>query len=357
MFGNTYNSSTGVYHSFCRKYLTNGAFNATFETNAFPLFNAFTAQLANVHDVLELSSGKLLVSYSHYNGSGPSGLYTSYDNKIIRLNADGTLDNSFNVVTLNEPATDIEYFMGTNILVAGIFSTVNGVSTSKLFKMNENGIIDATFTHNLSSLINKAKIVVRPDNSIVYADGTTITTLNSSGVVQTIESVDITYNCIYHSELNMTVVAGAGNNSGFKRITNTNSVDSGFNIGTGPNTNIRDLAKTSTNNYIIVGQFTSYNGTPVNKIARIIGNTTLSSNHFEQNNFSLYPNPVENQFTISSNNKEEIKTIEIYNLQGQLVKTESNLNIISTENLTPGFYLAKLTSYDGKEANLKFLKK
>jgi len=84
---------------------------------------------------------------------------------------------------------------------------------------------------------------------------------------------------------------------------------------------------------------------------------TLSSNHFEQNNFSLYPNPVENQFTISSNNNEEIKTIEIYNLQGQLVKTELNSNTTTTENLTPGFYLAKLTSYDGKEANLKFLKK
>lgn len=84
---------------------------------------------------------------------------------------------------------------------------------------------------------------------------------------------------------------------------------------------------------------------------------TLSSNHFEQNNFSLYPNPVENQFTISSNNNEEIKTIEIYNIQGQLVKTELNSNTTATENLTPGFYLAKLTSYDGKEANIKFLKK
>lgn len=84
---------------------------------------------------------------------------------------------------------------------------------------------------------------------------------------------------------------------------------------------------------------------------------TLSSNTFAQNTFTLYPNPVENQFTISSNNNEEIKTIKIYNIQGQLVKTELNSNTTTTENLTPGFYLAKLTSYDGKEANIKFLKK
>ncbi len=84
---------------------------------------------------------------------------------------------------------------------------------------------------------------------------------------------------------------------------------------------------------------------------------TLSSNTFAQNTFALYPNPVENQFTISSSTNEEIKTIEIYNIQGQLVKTVSNTNSTTTETLTSGFYLAKLTSYDGKEANIKFLKK
>lgn len=68
----------------------------------------------------------------------------------------------------------------------------------------------------------------------------------------------------------------------------------------------------------------------------------------------IYPNPAVNQFTIEvSNSKVLIKTINIYNIQGKLIKTISENNkstiTVSTENMTKGFYLTELISVTGSK--------
>ena len=68
----------------------------------------------------------------------------------------------------------------------------------------------------------------------------------------------------------------------------------------------------------------------------------------------IYPNPATNQFTIEiSNSQISIETINIYNLQGKLIKTiteniVSTMNI-STENMVKGFYLTELISENGSK--------
>ena len=78
----------------------------------------------------------------------------------------------------------------------------------------------------------------------------------------------------------------------------------------------------------------------------------LSTNDFTTlNNISIYPNPTSNgAFSISST--EQLKSITVYNVNGQIIQEIKNPNTVTTEtynvnNLSTGFYLVQLASENG----------
>ncbi len=69
----------------------------------------------------------------------------------------------------------------------------------------------------------------------------------------------------------------------------------------------------------------------------------------------FYPNPAQNEIFINGN---EIQRVSIYNLQGQLVLSEtigSNAQIVSTKNLKPGIYSIQLFDALGKVQNMQLI--
>lgn len=61
--------------------------------------------------------------------------------------------------------------------------------------------------------------------------------------------------------------------------------------------------------------------------------------------FNIFPNPVENRISISTENNEPIDVINIYNQLGQQVLQENNVvNAIDVSNLTKGIYIIELVS-------------
>jgi hypothetical protein len=76
--------------------------------------------------------------------------------------------------------------------------------------------------------------------------------------------------------------------------------------------------------------------------------STLSSESFEANKFSIFPNPVNNNLNIQSENR-DIQIIEIYNLNGKLVlQHKYNLNeAIDVSSLAKGLYLLKVQTEAG----------
>jgi hypothetical protein len=77
-------------------------------------------------------------------------------------------------------------------------------------------------------------------------------------------------------------------------------------------------------------------------------------------NYSIYPNPASNQFTIKQYNVLEDYELKLMNINGQLIKstqlksqTEQQINI---EGLTKGIYLYQLISSNGKIATGKLIK-
>lgn len=76
----------------------------------------------------------------------------------------------------------------------------------------------------------------------------------------------------------------------------------------------------------------------------------LDTENFDQSIFSVYPNPIKNTVTISSNF--EISQVLFFNAIGQLV-LRSNQKSIATEGLSSGIYFVNVYAEDGKMVGTK----
>ena len=83
-------------------------------------------------------------------------------------------------------------------------------------------------------------------------------------------------------------------------------------------------------------------------------NAILSSNDFNTKNLkaSIYPNPTRSSFTIDI--EKEIKSVEIYSIQGQRVMTANNKNI-NVANLSKGIYLVRVEDENNAIATQKLV--
>jgi len=90
------------------------------------------------------ADGKVLVGgvFTSYNG-------TAGQNNLIRLNADGTRDASFTTGTgFNTRVTTVAVQADGQVLAGGWFSSYNGVSQNRLIRLNADGTPDAAFNAN-----------------------------------------------------------------------------------------------------------------------------------------------------------------------------------------------------------------
>uniref|UniRef100_UPI004049BBD4 T9SS type A sorting domain-containing protein n=1 Tax=Flavobacterium sp. TaxID=239 RepID=UPI004049BBD4 len=91
------------------------------------------------------------------------------------------------------------------------------------------------------------------------------------------------------------------------------------------------------------------------EVANLFNYNTLLSQNFNQNNLevSLYPNPANNVLNIEMTN--EVKSIEIYNIQGQKVKA-ANQKQINVSDLASGMYMIRIQDTENAVSTKKFMK-
>jgi len=126
-----------------------------------------------VLDVAVQPDNKILVGgdFTTFNGSS-----TPY---LVRLNADGSYDTSFNIGTgLNNEiafANDLLVLPSGKILVGGTFTSYNGISVGGIARLNSDGSLDTSF--NSGSGFNSGSTVLalymEPDGSVLVAGGFT----------------------------------------------------------------------------------------------------------------------------------------------------------------------------------------
>jgi|694.fasta_scaffold00433_39 hypothetical protein len=208
----------------------------------------------NGESIIQQPDGKIIAT----------GFLTSYSgvskNRIVRLNVDGSIDNTFvmgsgfNGFYTAVPGIDS---LG-NIIVPGYFSTYNGVTTPiyGLAKLSSGGTMDMTFsatTGFAGAPTIPQGVLVNPDDSM-YVTGyfTSFSGISANHIIKL-------------------------QSNGYK--------DDSFNYGTGFNSYGEEAINTfrisgETSFYVVGtnyngGGFTMYNGTPVNRILKLMSDGTI----------------------------------------------------------------------------------
>jgi uncharacterized delta-60 repeat protein len=362
LVGGTFTSVSGSSTQRIVRLNTNGTKDNT--------FNIGTGFNSSVHSILVQSDGKILVggSFTTYSGStatylarlnvsgsldttftsGQSGVgsfnsaptalglqsdgkviaygnFTTYSgssvNRIVRLNTNGNIDNTFNVGTgfnsysFTTTGTDNDelIFIDSNnkIYVGGSFSSYSGSLINGLIRLNSDGTIDTAFNTSGSYGVNgfnSGSVVtsVRSSGSSVIATGNYIYTWKypatpglvnlstsgsliatpflTSGFKSTLSWLGAPWVSLRIKQTDgKTILAGyfvsynGLTRNALIRLNSDNSLDSTYNVGTGFNSVIENMKLLPSGETIAVGSFTVYNGSTRNRIVQLTNSGSINT--------------------------------------------------------------------------------
>ena len=246
------------------------------------------------------SDGKLLVG----------GLFTSYSsvtkNRIVRLNTDGSIDNSFSIGTgFTSNVNSIEIQTDGKILVGGYFSSYSGVSRNCIVRLNTDGSIDSSFVIGTGFTANSVfKINIQSDGKILVGGNFT----SYSGV-----------------SINRII-----------RLNTGGSIDSSFVVGTGFNSIVWDIEVQSDGKILVVGTFTTYSGSSRNRIIRLNSDGSIDSSFSIGSGFAgnVYASALQSDGKILAGGP-----FNSYNglSEGEIVRLNSDGSIDTNFNVGSGF--------------------
>jgi uncharacterized delta-60 repeat protein len=239
------------------------------------------------------SSGKIIVG----------NIFTSYNgipaNRIIRLNTDGTYDNTFVFGTgfTGGGVFSLGIQNDDKIFCIGGFTNYNGTPANRIVRLNANGTIDATFIYGTGFNLSVDDVEIQSDGKILFGgqftsyNGTPanrIIRLNSNGSVDPTFVYGTGFNALVTESLSIQsdgkILVGGDftsyNGTPANRVIRLNpngSVDNTFNSGTGFDGIVQRLAIQSNGKILVGGFFTSYNGTPANRIIRLNSNGSVDT--------------------------------------------------------------------------------
>ena len=245
-------------------------------------FNDFPSPYG-IFSVAIQSDGKILASgqFSTYNGS-PA-------NSIVRINSDGTLDNSFDPGTdINSSFNSIAIQSDGKIVVGGNCWSCNGTSINHILRLNGDGTMDVSFNPGTGFNNLVESLAIQSDGKIIVGGGFTsfngttrsyIARLNTNGSLDNSFDPGSGFNTIVHSVViqsdqkivtggEFTSFNGATRNS-IIRLNTDGTADNSFDIGSGFDARVLSLTIQSDGKVISGGDFSAYNGTTRNGIARI----------------------------------------------------------------------------------------
>lgn len=329
----------------------------------------------NVHKVLIQPDGKILIA-----GSGYSSWNTD---KIIRFNSDSTLDVSFSMTVFNGTVEAIMLQPDGKIILGGKFTTCNTLPAPHIIRLNPDGTIDTTFNtgtgfSNSSDYVNC--LALQQDGKIIaggylrnFNGNTTrkyLLRLDGDGTIDDSFNNGSGFSNGYPTSLTLDsegrILTGgifttySETTSQYLIRLNVNStVDSEFNVGSGFNVAPFTTVMSNDGKIIVVGGFSSYNGSIVKQIIRLQGNAVLATqNNDFINKLSICSNPVKDILQLRLDDFTFVKSYAIFDFSGKEVKFEKTVdfnNSILVTSLSKGLYILKVETNHGQIA-AKFIK-
>lgn len=334
----------------------NGSLDTEFATNLGAGFNN------TVNKIVLLANGKILVV----------GDFTAFNNNtdikyIARLNANGTLDETFNVAkkSFNASVTGVSVTSDGKIIVIGRFTNFDNQNVKLLVKLNEDGTLVQDFTiSNFSNGASLAALALQNDDIIAIGQfwsygGDNRSRNNILRLAATDRTVLPVHLLSFKANANATAVqltwvtANEVNNKGFDVESSSNG-KTWNKIGF---VSAKDQQGKTNYNFVDANPFKGDNYYRLKQIdlnGKFEYSNVALANFKLQNNLLVYPNPVLSQVTFKTNNLNYVgKQLAIYNSVGKKVATVSIAaaqTIIDLSTLNAGIYFIKLP--DGKTEKL-----
>ena len=265
-----------------------GAVDLTFDPGA-GADNAIYAMALQTDDKVVIGGG-----FSTFNGIGR--------NFIARLNANGTLDNTFDPGTgANGPIFAVAVQADGKVLIGGDFTTVNGTALTNLARLHANGSVDTSFITGSGANSTVRSLIVQTDGKILMAGSFTnyagstigrVARLHASGLLDSSFNTGGVGadNAVFYMSVqgdgkmllggDFTRYNGVSRNR-FARLNPEGTVDPTINIGTGANNFIAAIAVQTDDRILVAGGFTTFNGVPRNYLARMNGGVISGSGNLE----------------------------------------------------------------------------
>ena len=272
------------YNGTLVKYLTRldnqGVIDPTFNTGG----SGFGA---SVETMSLLPNGKIVVGGDFQSIDGIS------KNHIVRLNANGTIDSTFNIGTgFSGKVTTLSLQPDGKAIAGGAFASYNSLSANNIIRLNTDGSVDSTF--NFGNGFNQQVNAITLQHNGKMVIGGNFTTYNTTST-------------------NFLI-----------RINSDGSTDNSFSIGNGFNSNIFALAIQNDGNILAGGSFNQFENYHIHNLVRLYGDLITSVGTISSDEvFSISPNPASSSATIILTNPySEPILILLINLQGQIIQKQ-----------------------------------
>jgi uncharacterized delta-60 repeat protein len=225
LLAGTFTSFNGVNAQYIARLLPSGALDTS--------FNSGLAADGPIWAMTLDSQGRILIG----------GDFTSYNvtnrNHIARLNADGSLDATFDPGSGTDSTVKcIGVDSLGNVVVGGAFSYLNGTNWNRIGRLLPSGALDTNFNPGIGANDVVYCLAVQPNNTIYIGGGFT----------------SYNFNSVSH----------------LTRLAVNGSLDPLFNPGSGADDSIYSLSLQSDGKLLLGGAFTMFNGTRRMGVARLL---------------------------------------------------------------------------------------
>ncbi len=309
----------------------------------------------NIRTIDLQDDGKMVIggNLTYYNGFPNAAPF------IARINSDGTQDNSFDPGTgANSAIQDLAIQDDGKIVIVGDFSEFNGTPYGRVARLNNDGTVDGSFDSGSGTggiFPSVRSVNIQTDGKIVISGYFGSYDGNNIGQIARIESdgaFDASFdpgtpagNAIHKVEIlpsdDFIVVGsfysydGTSRNS-IARINSDGSLDTQFDPGNACNNTGEALAVQSDGKVLIGGNFTQYDGTARNYIARVHNEATSGLQDLQSSILDVYPNPSNGIFYLPDENE--------YTLLNNAGKTilEGEGSYLDLRTVSSGIYFLQL---------------
>lgn len=324
------------------KFNTDGSLDTTFGVNGWVVLTYDNAS-SYADDVAIQDDGKIVISgFALNNGN-------RFQITAARLNADGSVDNSFgtngkvifNVGDWNDFGEGVTIQSDGKILIGGHKWIANAQQRHDLFvaRLNTDGSLDTSYG---TDGVATARLV----------DGANYCT---NMVLQSDDKPILVGFTVFNGEYNMAMV----------KFTTDGNLDSTFGNGGMVSLDVdgredygEAVALQADNKIVVAGHSYTVSGADSEfVVARFLNDGTVGTEDFQNVEFRLYPNPAKEKITIELSDASSNYQVAIFDVLGKNVYTSEiqKAGQIDVSALASGTYLVKLTS-DNHSSVVRFVK-